>query len=300
MRAAVSVIMTSYNASRTIGRALTSLRRQQTDADFETLLIDSSSDGTADLVERDFPEVRVLRFDERKYCGEGRNIGIRASSAPLIAFLDADCEAAPDFIDQVIAAHGRCETPSIGGAVDNANPESAAGWAYWFTEFASWAPGLAPGEIDDVPGCSMSIKRSGFERFGPFLEGSYCSDSAFHWAMARVGLRPRFEPAIRVAHINPTDFSHIAGHAASHGGQFGRVRLEQTRPTPGRLWAWRLGGPVIPLLLLRRTIGHVWSSGQKRGRLLRHLPRVLLVQTAWSWGEWKSYWRTPRPSGAKA
>jgi glycosyltransferase involved in cell wall biosynthesis len=300
MPPAVSVIMTSYNARRTIGGALRSLQQQASDTPFETVLVDSSTDGTADLVEREFPWVRVLRFEQRKFCGDGRNIGIGGSSGPVIAFLDADCEAAPDFIDRVVEAHERHDTPSIGGAVGNANSESSAGWAYWFVEFSSWSPGLPGRDVDDVPGCSMSIKRSGFERFGPFLEGSYCSDSAFHWAMARAGLRPRFEPSIRVAHRNPSDLSHIAAHAASHGGQFGRVRRQQTRPSTARLWAWRLGGPVVPGLLLGRTVRDVWASGSNRLRLLRSLPAVLLVQSAWAWGEWTSYWeRADREKGVR-
>ena len=293
----VAVIMTSYNARATVARALASLQNQRTDTPFETLLIDSGTDDTADLVARDFPWVRLLRFEQRKYCGTGRNIGIAASSAPVIAFFDCDCEAAPDFIDRVLAAHRARPTASIGGSVDNANPESAAGWAYWFTEFAGWAPGLPAGDIDDVPGCSMSIKRAGYERFGPFLEGSYCSDSAFHWEMARAGQRPYFEPAIRVAHINPTDYGHTVAHAVSHGAQFGRVRRREAGPGSWRLWAWRLGGPVIPLLLAARTAGRVWASGQKRGRFVRSLPRVFLVQSAWAWGEWTSYW-APQASAA--
>ena len=298
MAPAVSVIMTSYNARSTVARALRSLEAQQTSAEFETLLIDSGDDDTAALVRETFPWVRVLRFEQRMYCGDGRNVGLQESGAPIVAFLDCDCEAAPDFIEQVIAAHRESDALSIGGAVDNANPESAAGWAYYFTEFASWAPGLPAREIDDVPGCSMSIKREGYEAFGPFLGGSYCSDSAFHWNMARAGHRPRFDPRIRVSHINPEDLSHIAGHAASHGAQFGRVRRVESRPSALRLWSWRLGGPLIPVLLTARTVGHVWSAGRHRGQLLRSLPRVAAVQSAWAWGEWKSYWAR-RPGSAR-
>ncbi len=62
---ALSVIITSWNAGRTIRACLDSLRAQETAASLETILVDSSTDGTADLVRRDYPEVRVITFPSR-------------------------------------------------------------------------------------------------------------------------------------------------------------------------------------------------------------------------------------------
>jgi len=287
----LSVVMTSLNARDTIERSLASVEPQRDAVDLEFVLVDSSTDGTDRLVAERFPWVKILHFDTRKFCGDGRNIGIAHSSAPVIAFLDADCLAAPDWARRIVDAHAnRPDAPVIGGAIGNANPHAWAGWAYYFTEFAQWSPGQPAGPMDDIPGCSLTLKRSAFERWGPFLEGSYCSDSAFHWQMARDGHRPWFDPSIRVDHLNPTRLWNIAAHAQSHGRQFGHVRRAQQRPGPATLAKWRFGAPAVPAVLLARTVGHVARGGDHVGRLLTTWPAVLAIQAAWTLGEARSYW----------
>ena len=101
----LSVIVASYNSRRTIANCLQSLRRQVTDQAFEVLVVDSSNDGTGDLVAERFPEVGLLRFQERKYPGDARNAGIEAARAEIVASVDADCEAREDWVERILEAH---------------------------------------------------------------------------------------------------------------------------------------------------------------------------------------------------
>lgn len=87
----LSVIITSYNARETVARCVESIRQQRTARNFEIILVDSSSDDTARMVRDHYPEVRLISSRFRLYCGDARNIGMAASRADLIAFLDADC-----------------------------------------------------------------------------------------------------------------------------------------------------------------------------------------------------------------
>jgi glycosyltransferase involved in cell wall biosynthesis len=56
----LSVIVVCCNSERTIRACLQSLR-QQTDSNFEPIVVDSSTDATAEIVEREFPWVKLLR-----------------------------------------------------------------------------------------------------------------------------------------------------------------------------------------------------------------------------------------------
>ncbi len=51
----LSVIIASYNARETIARCLQSLKVQSSLCELEVIVVDSSSDGTGDIVARDFP-----------------------------------------------------------------------------------------------------------------------------------------------------------------------------------------------------------------------------------------------------
>ncbi|MEM1072216.1 MAG: glycosyltransferase family 2 protein [Planctomycetota bacterium] len=287
----LTVIVTTYNARGLVEGALRSLLSQQARDRMEIILVDSSSDGTAVYVEENHPSVHLIRSDRRLYCGDARNAGIRASSAPIIAFFDADCEADPDWAARVLEAHAAYPGGVIGGAVENANPASGSGWAYYLTEFARWAPGRPAGEVDDVPGCAMTIKRAAYDRFGPFIAGTYCSDSAFHWRMAAEDERPRFDPTIRVRHRNPTELRGIVSHTFMHGRQFGRVRTDHRGARVWKRFGWALASPLIALLLHMRTWRHAAQAGLL-GQMLRAAPAVLAAQAAWSAGEAVSYARS--------
>ncbi len=61
----VSVIIPNWNGARYLVTCLDSLRRQ-TYTDFETIVVDNASqDESVALIERDYPEVRLIRLDER-------------------------------------------------------------------------------------------------------------------------------------------------------------------------------------------------------------------------------------------
>ncbi|RPJ75440.1 MAG: glycosyltransferase family 2 protein, partial [Acidobacteria bacterium] len=94
-RPLVSVVIPAYNAAAMIGDALRSVFAQ-TFTDFEVVVVDDgSTDDTARVVEAlGAGVVRLIRQANRGPAA-ARNAGIAASTAPLIAFLDADDEWLP-------------------------------------------------------------------------------------------------------------------------------------------------------------------------------------------------------------
>lgn len=291
----VSVIVPAFNAAGTIERCLSALSAQDTSAAYEVIVVDSGSDETAELVSARFPEVRVCHFEDRKYAGHARNLAIQHARGAVLAFTDADCIPAPDWVEAVRRAH-RAPAPVIGGVVANANPESVVGRAYYFTEFNRWLPELPGGTIDDVPGCCWSMKRSAYERYGPFVEGTYCSDTAFHWRMAADGDGPRLDPGIVVAHLNPTDWRRSFAHQALHGRMFARVRVAESRMSRPAVLLRALGSPLLPFLLFARAVRNVAAARGHAPSFLRAAPLVFLAMVWWSSGEMRGYASALRPS----
>jgi GT2 family glycosyltransferase len=284
----VSVIVPSYNAAATIGTCLAALREQQTRVPFEVIVVDSGSDGAADIVASRFPEVRLLRFADRKFAGHARNLAIAEAHAGVLAFTDADCVPAPDWIDAIRRAHATSETV-VGGVVANANPNSYIGRGYYFTEFHHWLPEARPGPVDDIAGCCWSMKRSAFARFGPFLEGTYSSDTAFHWRMAAAGLRPYLDPAIRVAHHNPIDWNVTVSHESFHGRCFARVRIAERGFSRRRSLLHAATSPALPVLLFARALRNVSTSARNVRSFLFAAPVIFIAMVGWSYGEMAGY-----------
>src|SRR5262245_24428080 len=198
----LTVIVVSYNSRKTIRNCLDGLLNQ-TVCGFRTLVVDSSKDGCADIVEREYGWAELVRSSRRLFPGDARNLGMRSVVTPLVAFVDADCIASADWVERIIEAHEAADL-IIGGSVGVANPGSVPGWALYFCEFSGWLPLGRVRTVSEIPTCCLSFKRKAFDCFGPFLEGSYCSDTLFNWKAGKAGHPPLFVPQIHVRHQNPT------------------------------------------------------------------------------------------------
>jgi glycosyltransferase involved in cell wall biosynthesis len=90
-RRAVSVVIPTHNRRQLISRAIDSVRAQTRQADALIVVDDGSTDDTARFVAETYPDVRVLR-QENRGVSAARNAGIRAAEGELIALLDSDDE----------------------------------------------------------------------------------------------------------------------------------------------------------------------------------------------------------------
>ena len=99
----VSVIVPLFNKAGYVGRALASIS-SQTFADFEVIVVDDgSTDGGAEIVARHRdPRVRLVS-QQNSGPGAARNRGIEQSRGLLLAFLDADDEWLPHYLQAGIA-----------------------------------------------------------------------------------------------------------------------------------------------------------------------------------------------------
>ena len=284
----LSVVIASRNAERTIEACLSSLRGQETNEDFETIVVDSSTDRTAELIEQGFPQVRLYRFAERKFCGDARNIGVSRARGQIIALTDADCRASKTWVDEVLRAH-RSPYLAIGGAIASAEPANLVGWAAYFCEYSNWMPRSEPRSLDDIAGANMSYKRGAFDRYGPFLEGTYCSDSEFHWRLGRDHHRLRFLPNIVVFHHSIDDFGEFVAHEFEHGASFARVRTRARGFSRPRRLVYVLLGPLIPFKVMFQVLRNNLENRVYLYHFLRALPLVTLGILSWSAGEVVGY-----------
>ncbi|MFH1965837.1 MAG: glycosyltransferase [Acidobacteriota bacterium] len=284
----LSVIIASYNSRDTIGACLRSLESQADPDSFEIIVIDSSNDGTAEFVEQNFSQAEIYRFAERKFCGDARNIGITKANGEVVAFIDADCLAGPSWVEDILRAHDSSDL-AIGGAIANGNPESYVGWAAYFTEFSKWMPGTRPDFISDIAGANMSYKTEIFERYGRFIEGTYCSDTEFHWRLGQDGLRLRFVPSIVVSHCNIEHLGKFLKHEIFHGRSFARVRIRARRFSRRRRFVYALGIPLVAgKLLLEIGMANLINRHYLK-YFIRTMPLVSLGVACWCAGEFIGY-----------
>jgi glucosyl-dolichyl phosphate glucuronosyltransferase len=100
----VSVVISTFNRVLSLAETLQSLRQQliPADVDYEVIVVDNNcSDRTRafveDLIARGFSRLRYC-FEPRPGVSHGRNTGIAAARAPIIAFTDDDNDVSPTWV----------------------------------------------------------------------------------------------------------------------------------------------------------------------------------------------------------
>ncbi len=286
----VSVIIPSYNSEKTIASCLLSLKSQTYEGDYEIILVDSSDDGTPQIVKERFPEIDFYHFERKTDPGTARNYGIEKSHGEIICFIDSDCEAASDWLDQLISIHESYPYEGVGGSVANGNePDAEVAWAGYMAEFREFLPEYPPREVEHIPTCNISYKREVFERFGKFNPSFYPQeDLEFNYRLRENGGTIFFNPAARVYHNHRTGFRPFLQHQK----RVGKVTSQLLRilPLEGAFlarnrWLALMGVPILPIVKFWRTIKifRKW----KPELLIKHPMAVLILAIGlipWTWG----------------
>jgi GT2 family glycosyltransferase len=88
----LAVVIVSYNSAPYLEPCLTTLYEHSGGIELDVVIADNeSTDGSAELVERLFPEARVLRCANRGFA-YGNNRALATVTAPYVLFLNADTE----------------------------------------------------------------------------------------------------------------------------------------------------------------------------------------------------------------
>ena len=99
----VSVIIPTYNRREILARALDSVLGQTHQPHEVWVVDDGSTDGTAQMLAADYPDVRVI-MQENRGVSAARNAGISACSGQWIALLDSDDSWLPTKLERQLDA----------------------------------------------------------------------------------------------------------------------------------------------------------------------------------------------------
>ncbi|HEV2952573.1 MAG TPA: glycosyltransferase family 2 protein [Candidatus Dormibacteraeota bacterium] len=99
-----SVVVVTYNGIKYLPTCFEALLGQELEGGFEVILVDnSSSDGTAALVEERFPTVRLIRSESNLGFAGGNNLGIGAARGGYVILLNNDTRVRPGWLQALVA-----------------------------------------------------------------------------------------------------------------------------------------------------------------------------------------------------
>jgi GT2 family glycosyltransferase len=102
-----TVIIPNYNGEKVLPTCLNSLAGQRY-RDFAVLVVDNgSTDGSVSLLQEKYPHVHLVQLGENKGFAAAVNAGIARAESELIALLNNDTEAHPEWLGELVAALDR-------------------------------------------------------------------------------------------------------------------------------------------------------------------------------------------------
>lgn len=102
----VTVIVLNYNAGRFLEACLKSLLASDYQSDsLEIVVVDNAStDGSPDLIRKQFPEIRIVAAGSNRGFAAGNNIGLRDAPGPYAALVNPDTEVDPGWLRPLVDA----------------------------------------------------------------------------------------------------------------------------------------------------------------------------------------------------
>ncbi len=214
-RPAVSVVICAFTEQRwdDLVAAVGSVDAQTHRAEELILVIDHNEVLEA-RARRAFPEVTVVANAGPRGLSSGRNTATAIAAGDLVAFLDDDATADPQWLETLVEVFDRDEVVAAGG---RALPAWDGGRPGWFPPEFDWVVGcthdgmpLERAEVRNVIGCNMMFRRSalagtgGFRtslgRVGSVPLGCEETELCIRLRSERPGSVVVYEPAARIDH----------------------------------------------------------------------------------------------------
>src|SRR2546429_8268160 len=161
----VSVLICTHSEQRwdQLERAIESVRAQTRQADELVVVVDHNARLLERLRER-FSGVRLLSNQHEPGLAGCRNTGVAAASGSVVAFLDDDARALPDWLELLTAPFEQEEVVGVGGSVV---PLWAASRPTWLPEEFDWVVGCTHsgmpsqrGAVRNFVGANMAFRRA--------------------------------------------------------------------------------------------------------------------------------------------
>jgi GT2 family glycosyltransferase len=283
----LSIVILSWNTLELTRKCLQSVAARRDEVAGEVIVVDNAShDGSAEMVAREFPAVRLLRNAKNEGYARGNNQGIALANAPLVLLLNSDTEVRPGVLSALVgflraapeygAVAPRLVHPD--GRVQKSCmrfPDLRIGLLYdsWFERrfgrgahmrryFMEDFDHLHDADVDQPPGACILIRRDLLARIGGFDESLFLffNDVELCRAIADLGFKIRYLAAPEVLHHVGKSTAQFQDFVA----EWGTNRVRYYRKRHGLL-----GVATIKFAFLMRAAEEAWKTWRRTPRAAR-------------------------------
>ena len=281
----VTVIIPNYNGDAYIDDCLKSLQKQDF-RDFEILVVDNASeDGSADFIEKNYPDVTLIRLSQNFGFSRAVNEGIRRTKTPYLILLNNDTVCDPGFVGELYRAIDQDRRifsvaskmlqmyapDKIDGAGDL---YCALGWAFAIGKDRSKKRYEKPGKVFSACAGAAIYRRDLFEQIGYFDEFhfTYLEDVDVGYRARIMGYENRYTPRAVVYHAGSgatgSRYNSFKVRIAARNSWYVIYKNMPALQIVLNLPFFLIGFGIKALFFICKGYGREYLSGMKRGYLM--------------------------------
>jgi glycosyltransferase involved in cell wall biosynthesis len=204
----VSIIVPVYNGEKFIGTCLDSLKNQTFSKDrYEVIVVDNGSTDKSIEIAKQYDVFLIKEWQRGSYAA--RNSGIKIARGKINGFIDVDCIASNNWLEQAVRYFS--SNPNAGilsGKVEFFSEATLTVWGYFDKNtFLNQEHSVKTGTAKTA---NLFVKKTVFEKIGLFSD-EFSSGGDVYWTASAVqkGFPIHYEAAVIVFHPVRNNFSEI-------------------------------------------------------------------------------------------
>ena len=206
-----TVIIPAFNAESTMGKCLEALAGQKTKKEFEVIVVDDGSKDKTKKIAKEFKKIPVVLL-EQNHAGpaKARNLGARKAKGTIIIFLDSDCIARENWLEEILKPFENKEIAGVQGIYESRQKEFIARFIQLEIE-ERYKKMKKLERIDHIGSYSAAYRRELFLESGGFDENfptASGEDTEFSYSLSEKNYRLVLNTKAIVEHFHPKTFSH--------------------------------------------------------------------------------------------
>jgi glycosyltransferase involved in cell wall biosynthesis len=277
----LSVVVASWNGTASLRQCLESLETQTDRTSDEIIVVSNFAPDIPKNGSGVSFHVRPSSFT----VPELRRDGIAAARGSVVALIEDHCTVDAKWITEIKRAH-ISDAAAIGGAVENKGEGNALDWAVYFYDYGKFMPPNSAGVTETLSGLNTSYKREALDEIHDDYQNGFFETFA-NEALKRRGHQLSMRPSAVVFHNKRYELRSALSHCYHLARSYAAQRVADA--SFGKRSIFILGSLFLPILLPARVVLSVIRKGRNRGHLLRALPFLILLMSAWSYGELCGY-----------